>query len=391
MLPEENKMSIINFATQDAFSWDTMHTLDMPNVYSQLLSPIQQATPTFRIFWKHKQSKALGPEAKFQIPMIVKALSPSMAKQNYVFDTQSTNPLTMQEWSPVAMANGAGSNDVEWQRCTNNLSRFNLIDIKVDAIHQGLTTAMNFLLWWDWVETDISASQIDINSQLSTLTNPPEELYLKNITQASEAPYSIPMLTRKVVTGYTLGNIPVTTTGNKYFHPVNTDGDAAAITRSVTGSNVDCVTAIDSTLCKPLDIDDINTHVGKISQAWQYHLYAACPFNLYSQLRNIIMTMNTRDHASPLADLGINAAITYNEFNIVFYHEPIMDALWPYSIFFYDPTCIYLVYEEGFDPRVYPWKNISGTNMLATAVYESYQLVRPDAQGVSAMHGYTNG
>ena len=381
----------LNFATEPSFTWDTYNTLDMPNVFNQLLSPIKLTTPTNRILMAHKQTKALGPNAEFEIDVKVRSLSPSIAQQNYQYDTQNVNLLTKQKWSPIAMANGTSTNDIEKKRCTSNLSRYNLIDLKVDAIHEGLTSAMNWALWWDWIETDISGGQIDINSQLSALTNPPEDLYLKGITQANQAPYSIPMLTRKVVTGYTLGTTAVTTTTNKYFHPTNTDGDAAAVTRSTSGSNVDCVTSINSALCKALDLDDISNHLAAVSQGWQYEYYVACPWRLYNQVANLIIAQNIRQADSPLADLGINVAVTYNAFKCTFYHEPIMDALWPYSMFFFDPTCLYLLEEEGIDPLIYPWEKISGSNMWGTAVYNSYQLVRPDAQGTSAMHGYTNG
>ena len=380
----------LTFSTQAAYTWDTENSASLQNVYDQLMDAHPLARPTLRILMNHKAAPmTLGPNAKFQIPIIVKHYSPSVAQQNYRFQMDDIDNVTMQDWSPIALANGAGTNDVQMKRYGSNKARFDHVDLKVESVHRGTTEALNYLLWYNWDSTVIGGDKsININTQLTTLTNPPEELYVKNITQVNELPYSIPMLARKVVNGYTLGNIAVTTSTNQYWHPVNTDASGASITRAASGLNVDSVTAIDANTCKELTMDDINEHLDAVTEGRQYTLYAACPPALYRQLRNIVLAQNIRNDDSPLADLGIRSSITVNEYDVVFYQEPVMRALWPNSIFFFDPTAIYIQPETSFDPMVYPWERIPGTNMYGTAVYFSFNIVRPDAQGVSAMHGY---
>jgi hypothetical protein len=378
----------ITLTSTTSQSIDTEYSLSDMNVYNQLMDAHPISTPTLRILLANQEEKTLGPDGEFHIPIVTKDYSPSVAQQNFRFPTDDIDNITMQKWSPVYFASGAGTNAVAMARYDTPYARMNHIDLKVASVHAGITKALNYLLWYNWNTTAIVGQQIDVNSQLSAMTNPPEELYVKNVAQVSELIYSIPMLTRKTVTGYTLGNIEVTTTSNQYWHVVNTDASGATITRSTSGSNVDVVTAVDSTTCKDLEADDINDHLDKVTEGNQYTLYGACPPSLYRQLRNIITAQNTRNADSPLADLGIRSSITWDEYNVVFYIEPVMRALWPNSIFFFDPTAIQLVLESRFAPQVWQWERIPGTNMFGMAVFLSYQLVRPNAQGVSAMHGY---
>jgi len=358
-------------------------------LYAQLLYPHELATPTYRILWENRKTKALGPDGKFQFPIITKAYSPSVAAKNTRFDFRDIDNITLSEWEGVFLKNGAGTNKVEMRRYGSNLARMDHISTKVASMHRGTTDVINWELWWDWNTADIAAdNRVNLNTQLTSLEVPPEELYLENIAANTDAIYSIPMLTRKVVTGYTLAGITVTTTTNQYWHPTNTDATGATVTRSGSGNNIDCVTAITAATCKELDLDDLFEHLDAISQGWQYRWYAACPPALYRQLRNLITAMNIREHDSPLAELGIRASIEASEYNCIFYQEPIMKALHPNSIFFYDTDALYLQFEEGFAPDVEEWEKIPGTNMYGTSEFLSYQLVRPDARGVSAMHGY---
>ena len=377
--------------TYAAGSWNTEYTLSLDNIYDQLLDPHKLATPTLRILLANMKRDTLGPDEKWGWDLITKHISPAIATENYRFEFPDIDNITQQEWTPIKLANGAGTNDVRWKHYQTNKARFNHINTKVDSIHQGQTNALNYLLFSDYAET-ITARRIDISSELSSLEVPPEELYLKGVSVITDLPYSIPMLTRKVVTGYTLGNIPVTTTTNLYWHPTNTDAAGATVTRAGAGNNVDVVTAITAATCKELDLDDVFGHLNSISQGWQYNWLAACPADLYGQLRNLVLAMNIRPIDSPLAELGIRAPIVVDEYNVTFYQEPMMTALWPYSIFFYDTDAMFLQADSDFDPTsgtgIYEWERIPGTNMWGTAIYMNFQLCRPDARGVSAMHGY---
>ncbi len=373
-----------------AGSWDTEYSLSVRNVYDQLIHPHKLAMPTLRILWANMDVEELGPDEKWHYPVITHDYSPGVATKNYRFNYEDLDNVIMQEWQPVKMANAASTNDVDWEHYKTPYARMNHIDLKVDSMHRGTTNVLNYLLFYDWVASTVVANRIDINSQLSSLQRPPEKLYMNDIVSVTQLPYSLPMLTRQAVTGYTLGNIALTTTQNQYWDVVNTDGDAAAVTRSGSGDNVDVVTAVDATLSKELDLDDVFAHLDKITEGWQYEWLAACPAALYRQLRNLIIAQNLRSPDSPIAELGLRDTCTIeaSEYNVTFYLEPMMTALWPNSIFFWSTDAVFLKVDSAFAPKIYPWEKIPGTNMHGTGLYLNHQLCRPEASGVSAMHGF---
>jgi hypothetical protein len=206
---------------------------------------------------------------------------------------------------------------------------------------------------------------------------------------------SIPTLIIKTTTGHTLGNIATGTTGaaaNLFWQPKVTVPIGAAITQNSTAghNNVDTCTDDDTTTV-PLTIDILTEHLAEVQAGHQYKLYAPCGWKLYNFLRNQILAEQRRIADEYLkADLGINLSITMEEFNTVFYHDHMMDSLWPSTIFFFDPDCLFLEHDPDFNPRVDEWERIPGTDMEGTVVTYWHNLVRPDAQGVSAIHGVTD-
>jgi hypothetical protein len=171
-----------------------------------------------------------------------------------------------------------------------------------------------------------------------------------------------------------------------------TDHTLAVVTRSAAGDNIDAVTAVAN--AQPIDLDDIAAHMDSVQLGWHYAQMAPCPSAIYRQLRALLLAITRRDIASPLGELGIRAAIEWEEYNVSFYKEPMMTWLYPDSIFFFDPDTHFLLSDSRFDPTagtgIYSWEHIPGSTKQATAMYHIVQLVTPERRGGNAMHGYTS-
>ena len=378
--------------SRSAATWNTQLSLAIELVYRQLIYPHKFATPTLRLLLRHMKTDRLGPDMTFGWNVIYKHFSPSMATEAQEFAAPSIDNITRMQYTPALMYNSAGTNDVRMALYDSPSARLNFINIMVDSMHQGYTDAFAYSLFSRWNES-ITDRRVDISAALSSAPVPPEELYLNNVTDHSLRMLSIPMLIREPsATGHTLGNIPVTSTTNKWWHPTTQDNALATITRSASGANIDTVTTI--TNAQAFDTDDLAQFFDSIQLGWHYAMYCACPAAFYRQLRAITLGMTQRDIASPLADLGVRPRITLEEYNAEFYKEPMMTWVHPSSMFAWDPNCMFLMSDARFNPAagtgIYAWEHVSGTNMQATAMYHITQLVTPDRRGLGGMFGYTN-
>ena len=378
-------------STTSQFTNDVFNSLSIRDLYDQLIDPHVDAMPTWRIALEYKVSKPLNPKEEFEIPIITKDLSPSIAVKNDQFPLGDIDNVTTMAISPVKLKSGAATNDVDLAHMSGPLAVANHVDMKVNSMHRGMTKVLNTMPFFNWNET-ILGKKIDISALLANASLPPEELVIKNVSSVTDLPASLPMAARKTVTGHTFQNIATTTSNNLFWQPVVTDASGATVTRATTGDNIDAVTAVSNLV--ELSLDDLVEHLDQVQEGRQYTLLAATPRKLFMQLRNIIMAANMRNDQSPLADLGIESTITFNEYNTTFYLEPKMSALWPSSIFFWDPECFRLYVDPAFDPTsgtgIYPWERISGTTTWGTMIYINYQYVCEDRRGVSAMHGFTS-
>ena len=390
-------MGLVNSQTA-AFENNTFNSVSIRDMMDVLMVPHQETMPTHKILLAFKQTGSLNPKEKFEISIKTKDISPSVSKKHDTYPLEGIDNITTEEWGVVKMKSGAGTSDDDLAHFANEKAYFNHIDVMVDSIHEGFTKVMNVQPFWDFTASDISAGELDISTLLANASLPPEELALKGMTGVTDMPWSLPMAARKTVTGHTFGNIPTTTTTNKYWQPVVTDATGATVTRNTTaydaGSNpqTDVVTAISD--LQPLDLNQLDDHLSQHQEGKQYALLAPVGRKLWRQLRDIIMAENIRQTDSPIADLGIKGLITWDEFNVTFYREPKMDALWPSSIFFYDPETFYLKTDIVMDPTsgsgLYPWDRISGTTTWGTMIRMTYQYICSDRRGVSAMHGFTS-
>lgn len=384
-------MSLVN-PSRAATTWNTLNALAIELLYEQLIHPHKFATPTLRLLFQFMNRDKLGPDMKFGWNIITKHFSPSIAKKAQVFAAQSIDNITRMEYTPSLMYNSAGTDDITMALYNTDLARLNFINTMIDSMHQGFSDAFAYEIWSKWNE-DIGDETVDISAALSSSPNPPEELSLGNVTAHTDRMYGFPMLIRNPsATGHTLGNIPVTSTTNYYWHPTITNHASATVTPSTDAANYDTVVTIANP--QPADLDDFSSHFDNIQLGWHYALYNPVGSGLYRQLVAMLLSITQRDQGSPLGELGIKASIEWQDYNAIFYKDPMMTWLHPYSVFTWDPACLFLLADSRFDPSMgtglYPWEHIPGSTMQATAMYMIVQLLCCDRRGLGAMHGYTN-
>ncbi len=385
-------MALNTAPTFDSGTWFTEQAAAIDQVMAQLIDVHKQASPTMRVLLNNKKNVDLGPDGKISQNFIHEMYNVSRASLNQRFAAPDIDPASRMEFTTQQFYTSAGTNDFEMKRYRTNHSRIDLIDEKVQAMHAGLTWVMNYALFSDWSET-ITDSEIDIESELSNSPVPPSVKF-DNLTAHGDRIYSIPMIIRSNETGHTFGNV---SSANSFWQPSVTVG--GTVTRNSTAYNAatnpqtDIVTD-DTLTTKTFDLDSLREHLNKVSRGYGYELYAACPADLYDVLEDLLLAERRRDatRETQLADLGIDASFTYTSRNVVFYVDPMMTDLWPGTIWFYDPSVMFLIFDNDFDPTkgtgIYPWERLPGTNQSATAIFADAQLVCLDRRGVSAMHGY---
>ena len=336
--------------TRAASDWNTENVLSIELLYDQLIHPHKFATPTMKLLINNMKRDQLGPDMKFGWDIITKHFSPSLAKKAQVFAAPSIDNLTRMEYTPAMQYNSAGTDDITMALYEGPRARLNFINLMIESMHQGYTDAFAYSLFSRWDETISGEKTIDISAALSASPNPPQELTLGNINAHTERMFSIPMLIRYPTTGHTLGNIPTTTTTNQYWHPTYTVHPSATVTQSGSGANVDAVTTVANP--QPADLDDFSQHFDNIQLGWHYALYNAVGSGLYRQLVALLLAITRRDIASPLGELGIRAAVEWQDYNAIFYKDPMMTWLHPYACLTWDPSCLFLLSDSRFDPTV---------------------------------------
>jgi len=390
-------MALTTRPTFASGSWFTEQAAAIDQVMAQLIDVHKQASPTLRIMLDNKKNVDLGPDGKISQNFIHEMYNVRQASMNQRFAAPDFDPASRMEFSTKQFYVSAGTNDVEMKRYRTDHSRIDLIDEKVQAMHAGLTWVLNYLLFSDWSESGVggTSTEIDIESELSNAPVPPSVKF-EGLTAHGNRINSIPMVIRKHVTGHTFGNV---SSANAFWKPSVTDGTGSTVTRNTTAWNAssnpqtDIVTD-DDAVTATLDYDAIRAHLNQVTRGYGYELYAACPADLYDVLEDMLLAERRRDatRESRLADLGIDASFAVTSRNVVFYVDPMMTDLWPGTIWFYDPSCMFLVFDSDFDPSrgtgIYPWERLPGTNQSATAIYCDAQLMCVDRRGVSAMHGY---
>lgn len=384
-------MSILTrVPSAQAHSWTTEYAASIDLVSDILLQYTKLAMPTTRILLKYAKTYELGPDGKIQFNFLHDMYDVHAMKKNQVFSFEDIDLVSRMEWFTKQWWCAAGISDIDATRYSRtNRSLVDLASQKVEAIHAGLTWTFNYNIWSNWSET-ITNGQIDIQSALSgsTFVRPPVKY--KDMSGFNDRHYSIPMLIRTHITGHTIGNV---SSDNEHWRSIITDVSGATVTRNTTSGDerADVVTN-DHVVTVQIDYDDVEEHLGKMQQGANYNLLAACPRGLYKVLKDYLLAERRRTVQDNTldAELGISASLTWEEYNCTFYVEPMLDTLYPNSIWFFDPECLFLVFDPAFNPKVVPWQEIPGTNQSGTVVYYDGQLVCIDRRGTGAIHGATS-
>jgi len=383
-------MAIVN-ALIAADEWNAKNSLAIELLYQQLIYPHRFTMPTLRMLFRHMKRDKLGPDMKFGWNVVTKNFSPSLGTKAQTWAAPGIDNITRMEYTPAIMTNSAGTNDVDVSLYESPQARMNFIKLMVDSMHQGFTDVFGYEIFSRHDESITGANAIDVTAALSSNPNPPEELTLGNVRSHTSRINSIPMLIRDAVNGHTLANIAVTTANNLWWQSTRQDHASATVSESASGDNIDVVTTIANP--QAADLDDFSEFFDAIQVGWQYGLYVAVGAALYRQLVALLLAITRRDIGSPLGELGIRASIGYEDYNAVFYKDPMMTWLHPYSAFAWDPEAMFLLTDSRWDPTrgsgIYPWERIRGGNLQATAMYMITQLVTPDRRALGAMHGYT--
>jgi len=379
-----------NVPTFNAGTWFTENAAAIELVNDQLLDIQKQAMPTLKIMMNHSKEVELGPDGEINWNILYDMYDVwVMSSPNQRWTAEDLDPVTRMTWPVKDWVVAASTNQQEMVRYgRQGRSRIDLIKQKVEAMHRGMTWKMAWSLFSNWSET-ISANTIDVEAALSSSPLPPS-LSLRGVTttDSSDREYSIPMIIREAETGHTIGNVP--TEDNQFWQISATNG--ATPTRNVTATDPRCdvVTAQGAPLVE-LSPSEIRTHLSKVQRGAWYDLYAACPADLYGVLEDYLLAERERPQSQELHDLGIDAHFVYGRYNCKFYVDPMMTDLWPNTIFFYDPSIMFYVFDSAFAPWIVPWERIPGGPQYATAEVFEGNLVCIDRRGLSVMHGYNAG
>lgn len=382
-------MAITSTPTQASFTWDTEYSASVEDIVNTdyLIDNHDDTMPTLRIMMAHAKRMPFNPKEQWGYQFVTEIQDSYGMAENQVFQYKAIDPVTRQTWSPEKWYSSAAINSFQKAHYANEKATADLAMINMDAIRKALTWRFNYELWSQWDELDEDTLEIDLHTVLAAAghRNPPRTT-LKYLSSTNRM-YSIPMLCRKHVTGHTIGNVSSALTE---WQPYVQDNDAGNITRATTGINIDMVTDDGAGTTTAFDYDTLVSYLSIFTRGMPYETLCAMPTEHYNYLESVLLSERQRTPADNYMDgeLGIDATLRIRGYKVTFYVEPMLDFLWPYSLFFYDPTCLFPVFDEAFAPEVAPYEKISGTNQWGTTATYNAQLVSPNRVALGAMHGY---
>jgi hypothetical protein len=375
--------------TVSALTVNTEYAATVRDIAPDIIDNHKDVMPTMKIMKEHAKEKSLTPDEKFSQNMIIDMVSSWGMGKSHVFEYSRLDPATQQTWGVHKWGASASINLFDKVHYGNSgKSMIDLAEENVLSIRNALTWRANYDLFSPWNDLNTSL-EINLYTVLAAkgFRNPPKTTlkYLSN----TDRPYSIPMLIRKHVTGHTIGNIH---SSNAEWQPFVQDADGYTPTRATTGINIDCVTndaAATGSLVE-FSVDILEDYLSQFQKGGRYKVYCLLPRRHYNYLVGYFRNERRQtDEALRLrADLGIGSAITFDAFDCVFYTDPMNDVMYPYTLWFFDPECMFPVYDSAFAPYVIPWEKISGTTDEGTVAFYNGNNVSPDRVGLGAMHGY---
>lgn len=370
--------------TFDAGSWLTQQSANIRYVMEGILDVNKLACPTFQLLWANAKKVDIGPDGKISYNLLRNMYNPRIYYPNGNFVAADIELISAMEFTTKAWYGAAGTNQTEMVRYRRaNRSLIDLVASKVQAMHTGLTFYANYEIFSNHQEAT-TGDQVDIETALAASPLPPS-LKLEDVNSNSQRMMSLPLAARQNVLGHTYGNL---SSANKFWSSPETNG--YTVTRDTSGTYTQDVVTNASATPASLGITNLRTHLAKMQRGAGYRLYCACPSDLYGDLEDFLVAERQRDAASTqdFADLGIDAYFVWNSYNCVFYQDPMMTDLWPNSLFFWDPDCLFYVFDEFFSPWIINWERIPGTPKYSCAVVYDGNLICINRLGVGAMHGW---
>lgn len=367
--------------TRAAGTFDTELSAIIDLVIKGPLDVMKIACPTLQILMENSRDFEVGPDGKISWNYLYDMYSTYIYKANQVFPLPDLDMISRMEYELKRWGSAAATNHEEIVRYKRtNRSLVDLVAQKLQAMHNGLTYNVNYMLFSDWAE-EITANVLDTETELAALPIPPPT-DIQNISVNTELIYSLPMVVRSNTTGHTFANV---SSANKYWQCTETNG--VTPTRATTGNNIDVVTAIPSTVAMGVS-SNLAAHLRSVQIGAGYRLYCPTPADLYGMFADYILAERRRDARddSMMADLGINSHFVFEEYNTVFYLENMMTTLWPNSLFFYDTELTFLGFDPAFKPFVSSLERLPHSTIYGTATEYQGQLMCIDRRSASGMH-----
>ena len=388
-------MALNTTPSRSSASYDTELSATIPMMEREMLDWTSKfACPTLKIFLANEREVEFGPDGTYRPNFAYNVSDVRAMKRTQTFTTGAKEVASQMAWETKFFYAAESINEIEKNRyARGNRSMINLAEEKITQMNNGLTLWLDYNLFSDWSESEVATdSFINMATHLSSASVPPDT-YFRELTEHNNRIYSIPMMARPYNASYpyTLGNVSVTDT---QWRPQYTDATGATVTRDTTAYNATTheQTQIITAITNPVDFDftDIQAHARKLVQGIGQEYICPMPANLYDALENYLKASTERSTSDqPLLDLGIDASIKWLSRKMTFYVEPMMDFLWPYSIFFINLDTTYLMADPANNPQVNPWEKMQNSTELVTSVYFEKQLIKEHALSVSSMNGYT--
>jgi hypothetical protein len=388
-------MALNTTPSRAAASYDTELSATIPMMQREMLDWTSKfACPTLKIFLANEKEIEFGPDGMYRPNFAYNIGDVRAMKRTQTFTTGSKEIASQLAWDTKLFYAAESINEIEKRRYSRpDKSMIPLAEEKITQMNNGLTMWMDYCLFSDWSEAEVATNQyINMATHLSSAPIPPDT-YFRDLLEHNNRIYSIPMMARpyNVSYPYTLGNV---SSNNTQWRPQYTDATGATVTRDTTAYNAETheQTQIVTAIANSVDFDftDIQAHARKLVWGIGQEYICPMPANLYDALENYLKaSTERRTNDTPLLDLGIEASIKWLSRNMTFYVEPMMDFLWPNSIFFINLDTCYLIADPANNPQVNPWEKLQNSTELVTSVYFEKQLIKEHALSVSSMNGYT--
>lgn len=391
----------VTYPTRAAVSIQDAEVADLQVSLDELEQLPDLAMPTLQIMMMFAgRGTQIGPKGKIFQDKFVRAGDAEYGTEIMDLPTDTNNLTTEMEWDGKFLVTGNSISDREniaYSR--EGTSKMDVAIQRVAASHEGVTRAFNISMWAGFTTAaganggvpgvEVVGNQIRLDDFDPAFPGN----VIRGANVRAQRWNSIPMSIRNYsatqTQSYIYGGITINSaTDNQLFQSHVVEGTGSTITYNTTDTTVGGIptnVASPEVFSKPL--------LARLLRAIQvgsgYGLMVAMPSDIYDSAVDILFPQQQGTVAAPLTDLSIDSMVTWKAYNAHLYADPILDNMWPNSIWAYDPMALRLVLDEAFMPYVYPWQRVGHTTTMgwAEVFYGNLINVNPRATGV--IHGVT--